>query len=56
MEPDTNTQWTSEIFYRLQMTEHLQVTPAVQITRDPPFNDLKSTIWVGSVLRMRLAF
>jgi hypothetical protein len=38
------------------MTDHLQVTPAVQITRDPPFNPLKKTIFVGSVLRMRLAF
>jgi porin len=56
VEPDTKTQWTSEIFYRIQMTDHLQVTPAVQITRDPPFNPLKKTIFVGSVLRMRLAF
>jgi hypothetical protein len=56
VEPGTNTKWTSEVFYPIQRTDHLQVTPAVQITRDPAFNLLKKTIFVGSVLRMRLAF
>ncbi|MGB6846643.1 MAG: carbohydrate porin, partial [Thermoanaerobaculia bacterium] len=56
VEPDTDAQMTSEVFYRLQMTDQLQVTPALQVTHNPSFNDLKSTIYVGSVLRMRLAF
>ncbi|MGB6367532.1 MAG: carbohydrate porin, partial [Thermoanaerobaculia bacterium] len=56
VESGTEAQWTSEFFYRLQLTEHLQVTPAVQMTRNPSFNDLKKNLWVGSVLRMRLAF
>jgi len=56
VEPDTDPQWTSEFFYRLQFTDNLQVTPALQVTRNPSFNELKSTIYVGSVLRMRLAF
>jgi len=37
-------------------SEHLQVTPAVQMTRNPSFNDSKENLWVGSVLRLRLAF
>jgi porin len=56
VEPERDAQMTSEVFYRLQMTDNLQVTPALQVTRNPSFNDLKSTIYVGSVLRMRLAF
>jgi len=56
VEPDTDAQVTSEMFYRLQLTDHLQVTPALQVTHNPSFNELKSTIYVGSVLRMRLAF
>lgn len=56
VEPGTDAQWTSEVFYRLQLTDNLQVTPAVQMTRNPSFNDLKKSLWVGSVLRMRLAF
>ena len=56
VEPERDAQMTSEVFYRLQFTDNLQVTPALQITRNPSFNDLKSTIYVGSVLRMRLAF
>jgi len=56
VELGTDAQVTTEFFYRLQLTEHLQVTPAVQMTRNPSFNDLKKNLWVGSVLRMRLAF
>lgn len=47
---------TSEVFYRLQFTDHLQITPALQVTHNPSFNDVKDTLYVGSVLRMRLAF
>lgn len=49
-------QSTSEFFYRLQLAEHLQVTPALQVTFNPSFNDVKDALYVGSVLRMRLAF
>jgi porin len=56
VEPDTDPQVTTEIFYRLQFTEHLQITPALQVTHNPSFNDVKDTLYVGSVLRMRLAF
>ena len=56
VEADTDAQLTTEFFYGIQMTDHLQVTPAVQMTRNPSFNPLKKNIWVGNVLRMRLAF
>ena len=56
VEQEADPQLTSEIFYRIQMTEHLQVTPAVQMTRNPSFNDEVKNLWVGSVLRMRVAF
>jgi len=56
VEPDTDPQVTSEFFYRLQFTDNLQITPALQVTHHPSFNDEKTTIFVGSVLRMRLAF
>lgn len=56
VEPDTDPQVTSEFFYRLQFTDNLQITPALQVTHHPSFNDEKNTIFVGSVLRMRLAF
>jgi hypothetical protein len=56
VEPDTDPQVTTEIFCRLQFTDHLQVTPALQVTHNPSFNDVKDTLFVGSVLRMRLAF
>jgi hypothetical protein len=56
VEPDTDPQVTSEVFYRLQLTDNLQITPALQVTHNPSFNDVKDTLYVGSVLRMRLAF
>ena len=56
VDQEADPQMTSEIFYRIQMTEHLQVTPAVQMTRNPSFNDEVKNLWVGSVLRMRVAF
>ena len=56
VEPGTDPQVTSEVFYRLQFTDHLQVAPALQVTHNPSFNDVKDTLYVGSVLRMRLAF
>jgi porin len=56
VELDTDPQVTSEVFYRLQFTDHLQITPALQVTHNPSFNDVKDTLYVGSVLRMRLAF
>lgn len=40
----------------LQLTEHLQVTPNLQMTFFPSFNDERNAIFIGSMLRMRLAF
>ncbi len=32
---DLDDQWTSEIFYRLQLSQNVQVTPSVQLLIDP---------------------
>lgn len=49
-------QMTNEVFYRLQFAEHIQITPALQVHIKPAFNDIEDVVYVGSVLRMRLAF
>ena len=44
-------QVTVETFYRLQLTQSFQVTPGIQFTTQP---SIDNTIWIGSVLRIRL--
>ena len=56
VEKEAGTQMTNEVFHRIQLTEHLQVSPALQVTFSPSFNEEESAIFVGSVLRMRIAF
>lgn len=46
-------QWTAEVFYRLQLSQNLQLTPSIQFLRDPALNPEQSSIWVAG-LRMRL--
>jgi len=55
--PDSSlrNQVTSEAFYRLQLTENLQVTPVVQFTINPSQTTETDALWVTSVLRMRLS-
>ena len=47
-------QYTAEIFYRLQLTQNLAITPDVQLIIDPALNPQESSIWVFG-LRARLA-
>ena len=48
-------QWSSELFYRLQIAQNLAVTPSVQCVIDPALNpDESSQFYLG--LRGRLAF
>jgi len=47
-------QYTAEIFYRLQLTQNLALTPDVQLIIDPALNPQESSIWVFG-LRARLA-
>lgn len=55
--PDSSlrNQVTTEAFYRLQLTETLQVTPVVQFTINPSQTTETDALWVTSVLRMRLS-
>lgn len=47
-------QWTAEVFYRLQLSQNLQLTPSIQYLKDPAQNPEHSSIWVAG-LRMRLS-
>jgi porin len=49
-------QVTTEAFYRLQLFEHLQVTPNIQFTINPSETLETDALWIVSVLRMRLSF
>jgi porin len=44
-------QVTTEVFYRILVTPNLQVTPGIHWTIQP---SVSNTLWVGSVLRVRL--
>ena len=48
-------QYTAELFYRLQLTQNLAITPDVQLIVDPALNPDEDSIWVFG-LRGRLAF
>jgi porin len=47
-------QYTSELFYRLQLAENLEVTPSVQLLLDPALNPEDDVVWIGG-LRIRLS-
>lgn len=47
-------QYTAEVFYRLQLTQNLGLTPDVQLIIDPALNPTEDVIWVLG-LRARLA-
>jgi porin len=48
-------QYTTELFYRIQLLPSLAITPDVQLIIDPPFNPGKNVIAVFGI-RARLAF
>jgi carbohydrate-selective porin OprB len=48
-------QVTSELIYRLQLTENLQVSPNIQFTINPSQTLETDALWVVGVLRLRLA-
>jgi porin len=48
-------QYTAELFYRLQLTQNLAITPDVQLIIDPALNPDEDNIWVFG-LRRRMAF
>jgi porin len=48
-------QWTMEMFYRIQVTKEIVITPDVQLLIDPALNPDKDMILVMG-LRARIAF
>jgi porin len=50
---DLDAQSTGELFYRLQLSENLAITPNVQLLKDPALNDQDDAVWVTG-LRLRL--
>ena len=46
-------QWTTEVFYRMQFSQNLQITPSVQWLVDPALNPTEDEIWVTGI-RVRL--
>jgi len=48
-------QTTLEIMYRAQLTQHVVVSPDLQVTFNPSFNDQKDTVYVYG-LRFRFTF
>jgi porin len=54
-EPGLDNQWTTELFYRWQISRELAITPDVQWLVNPALNPEEDQIWVFG-LRARLAF
>jgi porin len=50
---DLDAQTTGELFYRLQLSENLAITPNLQLLKDPALNNEEATVWVTG-LRIRL--
>lgn len=46
-------QITGEVFYRVQLSENLAITPSLQLLKDPALNHEEDAVWVSS-LRLRL--
>ena len=47
------TQKTTEVFYRLQLSEGIQITPSLQYIKDPALNDVDNSVLLFGI-RMRI--
>jgi len=47
-------QYTTELFWRYQLTRELAVTPSIQYIKDPALNPGENSLWVFG-LRVRVA-
>jgi porin len=43
-DPSLSEQWTAEIFYRMQLSQNLQLTRSLQYLKDPALNPEHSSI------------
>lgn len=51
---DVDDQYTTELFWRYQLTKELAVTPSIQYIKDPALNEEEDNLWVFG-LRARIA-
>jgi porin len=42
-------QYTGELFYRLQLSQNVAITPSVQLVLDPALNTAEDELWITSV-------
>jgi porin len=52
---DARDQYTVEAYYRLQLAEHLAITPDIQLIKDPALNPDDDFVWIAGI-RARLSF
>jgi porin len=50
----TDDQYSTELFWRYQLTKELAVNPSIQYIKDPALNPEESSLWAYG-LRLRLA-
>ncbi len=53
--PGLDDQFTAELFYRVQLFQHMTITPDIQLLVDPALNPEEDTVWVFG-LRARVSF
>ena len=53
-EPGLDNQIAAEVFYRIQLTKQIVITPDIQYIKDPALNPNESSLWIVG-LRARLA-
>jgi porin len=53
--PGLPDQYTAELFYRFQVSDHVAITPDIQFIKDPALNPDENQIWVlGQRVRVAL--
>jgi len=48
-------QYSMELYYAIQLTQHVNIMPDIQFTMNPSFNDTKDFVAVFSTIRIRYA-
>ena len=48
-------QFSMELYYAIQLTQHINIMPEIQLTKNPSFNDTQDLVAVFSTIRIRYA-
>ena len=48
-------QYSMELYYAIQLTQHVNLMPDIQLTKNPSFNDTQDVVAVFSTIRIRYA-